>query len=177
MAGFIHDKLDIKLLVLYILDRAAAPIDFATLTDLAMCDNGVDYFRFAEAAAELADSGHLERRGELYAVTDKGRRVCSAGESSLSPVIRQRCDRRLDPLNRALKRKAQVRARVNEQPQGFDVCLSMDDDKGNLFSLTLLAPTREDAQRVADGFLAHPDRVYNGLLGVLLTDDDGGERA
>ena len=41
MAGFIHDKLDIKLLVLYIMDRAAAPIDFATLTDLSLCDSGV----------------------------------------------------------------------------------------------------------------------------------------
>ena len=177
MAGFIHDKLDIKLLVLYILDRAAAPIDFATLTDLAMCDSGVDYFRFAEAVAELTGSGHLDREGEFYAATDKGRRACSAGESSLSPVIRQRCDRRLAPLNQALKRKAQVRAQVNEQSQGFDVCLSMDDDKGSLFSLTLLAPTREDAQHIADGFLEHPDRVYNALLGVLLTNDDGGEHA
>lgn len=177
MAGFIHDKLDIKLLVLYILDRAAAPIDFATLTDLAMCDSGVDYFRFAEAVAELTGSGHLARQGEFYAATEKGHRACSAGESSLSPVIRQRCDRRLDPLNRALKRKSQVRARVDEQPQGFDVCLAMDDDKGSLFSLTLLSPTREDAQHIADGFLAHPDRVYNALLGVLLTNDDGGEHS
>ena len=62
-----------------------------------------------------------------------------------------------------------------EQPLGFDVCLSMDDDQGSLLSLTLLSPTREDAQRIADSFLAHPDRVYNGLLGVLLTNDDGGE--
>ena len=177
MAGFIHDKLDIKLLVLYILDRAAAPIDFATLTDLAMCDSGVDYFRFAEAVAELTGSGHLNQEGEFYTATDKGRRAFSAGESSLSPVIRQRCDRRLAPLNQALKRKAQVRAQVNEQSQGFDVCLSMDDDKGSLFSLTLLAPTREDAQHIADGFLEHPDRVYNALLGVLLTNDDGGEHA
>ena len=45
--GFIHDKLDIKLLILYIMDRVAAPIDFDTLTDLSMCDNGVDYFQFA----------------------------------------------------------------------------------------------------------------------------------
>ncbi|MBD5134034.1 MAG: DUF4364 family protein [Clostridiales bacterium] len=174
MAGFIHDKLDIKLLVLYIMDRVAAPIDFSTLTDLAMCDNGVDYFRFAEAVAELKDSGHLGRDGEYYAVTDKGRRTCAAGESSLSPVIRQRCDRRLDPLNRVLKRKSQVRAEVTEQPLGFDVCLSMDDDKGSLFSLTLLAPTHEDAQRVAGSFLDHPDRVYNALLGVLLTGNDEG---
>lgn len=175
MAGFIHDKLDIKLLVLYILDRAADSIDFATLTDLAMCDSGVDYFQFAEAVSELADSGHLEQQGDLYAITGKGRRACAAGESSLSPVIRQRCDRRLAPLNQALKRKAQVRAQVEEQPQGFDVHLSMDDDQGSLFSLTLLSPTREDAQRIADGFLAHPDRVYNSLLGVLLADGEGGD--
>ena len=175
MAGFIHDKLDIKLLVLYIMDRVAAPIDFATLTDLSMCDSGVDYFQFAEAVSELTDSGHLDQQGELYAVTGKGRWACSAGASSLSPVIRQRCDRRLGPLNETLKRKAQVRAEVREQPLGFDVGRSMDDDQGGLFSLTLLAPTREDAQRIADGFLDHPDRVYNGLLGVLLTNDDGGE--
>lgn len=172
MAGFIHDKLDIKLLVLYIMDRVAAPIDFNTLTDLSMCDSGVDYFQFAEAVSELTESGHLNQDGEFYAVTDKGRRTCAAGESSLSPVIRQRCDRRLAPLNQALKHKAQVRAQVKEQPQGFDVCLSMDDDQGNLFSLTLLSPTREDAQRIAGGFLEHPDRVYNGLLGVLLTNDE-----
>ena len=172
MAGFIHDKLDTKLLVLYIMDRAAAPIDFATLTDLAMCDDGVDYFQFAEAVAELTASGHLERQGETCAVTDKGRRACAAGESSLSPVIRQRCDRRLAPLNQALKRRAQVRAQVQEQPQGFTVRLSMDDDQGSLLSLTLLSPTREDAQGMADRFLLHPDRVYNGILGVLLTNDD-----
>lgn len=171
--GFIHDKLDIKLLILYIMDRVAAPIDFATLTDLSMCDSGVDYFQFAEAAAELTDSGHLDQQKDAYSITEKGRRACTAGESSLSPVVRQRCDRRLAPLNQALKRKAQVRARVEEAPQGFDVCLSMDDDQGSLFSLTLLSPTGEDAQRIADRFLAHPDRVYNGLLGVLLTDDEG----
>lgn len=175
MAGFIHDKLDIKLLVLYIMDRAAGPIDFTTLTDLSMCDNGVDYFQFAEAVSELTDSGHLDQQGEFYSISGKGRRACTAGASSLSPVVRQRCDRRLAPLNQALKRKAQVRAQVKKQSQGFDVCLSMDDDQGSLFSMTLLSPTQEDAQRIANGFLEHPDRVYNGLLGVLLTNDDGSD--
>lgn len=166
--GFIHDKLDIKLLVLYLMDRAAAPIDFSTLTDLTMCDSGVDYFQFAEAVSELLESGHLSQDGELYAITGKGRRTCAAGESSLSPVIRQRCDQRLAPLNQALKRKAQVRAQLRPQPLGFDVCLSMDDEQGSLFSLTLLAPSQEDGQRIADQFLQHPDRIYNGILGVLL---------
>ena len=170
--GFIHDKLDIKLLVLYIMDRVAAPIDFATLTDLALCDSGVDYFQFAEAAAELLESGHLTQDGEFYAVTGKGQRACAAGESSLSPVIRRRCDQRLAPLNQALKRKAQVRAELRPQSGGYDVCLMMDDDQGSLFSLTLLAPSQEDGQRIADQFLRHPDRIYNGILGVLLPEQD-----
>ena len=171
--GFIHDKLDIKLLVLYIMDRAAAPIDFATLTDLAMCDSGVDYFQFAEAVSELLGSGHLSQDGEFYAVTGKGRRACADGASSLSPVIRRRCDQRLAPLNEALKRKAQVRAELRPQAGGgYDVCLAMDDDQGSLFSLTLLAPSQEDGQRIADHFLRHPDRIYNGILGVLLPEQD-----
>lgn len=175
MAGFIHDKLDIKLLVLYIMDHVSAPIDFDTLTDLAMCDSGVDYFQFAEAVSELTGSGHLEQQEDVYAVTDRGRRAGAAGESSLSPIIRQRCDRRLAPLNQALKRKAQVRAQVEEQPLGFQVSLSMDDDQGSLFSLTLLAPTQADAQRLAERYLAHPDRIYNALLGVLLADGEEAE--
>ena len=171
MAGFIHDKLDVKLLVLYIMARAAAPIDFATLTDLSMCDSGVDYFRFAEAVSELLDSGHLSRREEFYSITDKGRNAEADVKSSLSPVVRRRCDQRLAPLNQALKRKAQVRAETSPRSDGCSVRLSMDDDEGALFSLTLLAPTQEDGQRIADYFLRHPDRVYNGILGVLLTDD------
>ena len=170
--GFIHDKLDIKLLVLYIMDRVAAPIDFTTLTDLAMCDSGVDYFQFAESAAELVESGHLTRDGEFYAATDKGRRACAAGESSLSPVVRRRCDQRLVPLNQALKRKAQVRSELRPQNGGYDVCLTMEDDQGSLLSLTLLAPSQEEGQRIADRFLRHPDRIYNGILGVLLADPD-----
>lgn len=173
--GFIHDKLDIKLLVLYIMGRVAAPIDFATLTDLSMCDGGVDYFQFAEAVAELLDSGHLAQDGEFYSSTDKGRRACAAGESSLSPVLRRRCDQRLAPLNQALKRKAQVRSEVRPQSGGYDVCLAMDDDQGSLFSLTLLAPSKEDGQRIADQFLQHPDRIYNGILGALLPDQDRSE--
>lgn len=177
MAGFIHDKLDTKLLVLYIMDRIAAPIDFATLTDLSMCDSGVDYFQFAEAVSELLESGHLTQDGELYSATEKGRRACAAGETSLSSVVRRRCDQRLTPLNQALKRKAQVRAEVREQPLGFDVCLTMDDDQGSLFSLTLLAPSQEEGQRIAGYFLQHPDRIYNGILGVLLPEHDRSDQS
>lgn len=169
--GFIHGKLDIKMLTLYILAHLAAPIDFGTLTDLVMCDDGVDYFLYAEGVAELLESGHAEKIDEHYIATEKGRRNSSDLESSLPAVIRSRCDQRLLPLNAALKRKAQVRSEVTPlETGGVSVKLMLDDDQGELFSLTLLAASAKDGEDIARRFSEHPDRIYNGILGVLLTD-------
>lgn len=172
--GFIHSKLDIKLLILYIMARVAAPIDFSTLTDLAMCDDGVDYFNFAESVGELLDSGHLSQDGEYYSITDKGLRNGANTETSLSPVIRSRCDKRLAPLNEALKRKAQIRSQVTTDPDSGDVTLhlNMDDDNGSLLSLSVLVGTENEGQKIAEYFSKHPDRVYNGILGVLFSDEN-----
>lgn len=169
--GFIHGKLDIKMLTLYLLSRVAAPIDFATLTDLAMCDDGVDYFLFAEGVSELLESGHAEKDGEVYIATEKGRRSCVDLESSLPSVIRKRCDQRLAPLNAALKRKSQVRSEIVSLSDGsVSVKLTLNDDSGELFSLSLLAASTEDGEGIVRRFTDHPDRIYNGILGVLLSD-------
>lgn len=174
MAGFIHGKLDIKLLLLYLLSRAAAPIDFPTLTDLALCDPGVDYFLFAEAAAELADSGHLRVEQGLYAITDKGRRNSADSESSLSPVVRRRCDLRLTQLNAELRRRDQVRATVEPGDGGtFVLRLALDDEAGNLLSLDLLTPSEEQSLRMADRFRAQPEMIYHSILAALLDPEEG----
>ncbi len=170
--GFIHGKLDIKMLTLYILAHVAAPIDFSTLTDLVMCDDGVDYFLFAEGVSELLESGHLEKNDDYYIATEKGIRNSADLESSLPSVIRKRCDQRLAPLNAALKRKSQVRSQIIPlESGGVSVRLILDDDQGELFSLSLLAATQEDGDEIARRFTEHPDRIYNGILGVLLSDN------
>lgn len=167
--GFIHDKLDIKLLVLYILNRAAAPIDFATLTDLAMCDPGVDYFQFAESVSELEATEHLTLKDGLYAITDKGRRNGADCESSLSSVVRKRCDKRLMELNAVLRRNAQVRASVEPLESGeFTIHLSLDDAAGNLLTIDLLTASEPQGQQIAQRFRTHPETIYNGVLGILL---------
>ena len=62
--GYIQSELDLKLLVLYIMARTAAPITFLQLLDLALCDAGVDYFSLTEAVNHLAETEHLSLEGE-----------------------------------------------------------------------------------------------------------------
>lgn len=167
--GFIHDKLDIKFLILYLAARTAAPVDFPTLTDLTMCDGGVDYFEFTEAVSELVETGHLALEDNLYTITDKGRRDGAACESSLPYSVRHKCNGNLARLNSVLRRNAQIRAQVLPREEGgFTVRLTLDDDSGNLLSLDLFSPSQEQAQRLTGAFQARPERVYNDILSSLL---------
>ena len=169
--GFIHDKLDIKFLILYIMSRVAAPIDMPTLADLTMCDEGVDYFDVAEAAAELVSTEHLLLEDERYSITEKGRKNGAICESSLPYSVRVKCDKNVTKLNSRLRRDAQVRSeRIPRNDGTFTLRLALDDEHGNLLTVDMLAATEQQCDRLSEQFKAHPEQIYNGILDVLLTD-------
>lgn len=171
--GFIHDKLDIKFLILYLMDRVAGPVDFAALAELTFCDDGVEYFDFAESVAELVETGHLRLEDDRYTITDKGRRNGKICESSLAYSVRRKCDRNLAKLNAVLRRNAQVRTEVLPRPDGsVTLRLILDDDKGNVMTLDLLTVSEEQAGQLAEGFRTQPERLYDNILQTLLGPDE-----
>lgn len=173
--GFIHDKLDIKFLILYLMSRTEGAINFATLTDLAMCDEGVDYFLFSQAVSELVASEHLQIENDLYSITEKGRKNGEICESSLPFSVRQRCDQNLSKLNAKLRFDAQIRAEVKpRETEGFTVRLILDDHQDNLMTLELYCPTQEQADHQAAAFRAAPDQIYRAVLSALA--DSGTEQ-
>ena len=166
--GYIHDKLDLKMLELYLLARAAGPIEPNTLADLVLRHEGVDYFDFAEATAELVESGHFTLDDLGYAITDKGRNASADTEVSLPYSVRRRCGQDLAPVNAALRRNAQIRGETVERDNGdLAARLTLDDDGGNLLTIELLCPSREQAQRMIEAFKARPEQVYNDVLEAL----------
>lgn len=168
--GFIRQPLDVKLLILYIMSRVAAPIDLDTLTDLALCDEGVDYFLFAQALDQLIESGHLLKDdGGCYAITDKGRTNGGIMESSLPIVVRGRCDRSLARVNATLRRDAQITAQVTQDaPDRCQVELGLRDDLGPLFDLRLSVPSQAQGESIAQRFRERPEDTFNTILTCLL---------
>ena len=148
--GFIQDEMDLKLLVLYIMARIAAPITFLQLLELALCDAGVDYFSLTQAVEHLVETEHLSREGERYAITEKGRRNSEICESSLPYSVRRRCDDNLVRVNETLMREQQVQGEVLPNPDGTcTVRLRLADDSGPLLELSLLMPAAGQGERAA----------------------------
>ena len=160
-------------LILYFMARVAAPIDFPTLTELTVCDDGIGYFEFAEAVSELVESGHLTLEDGLYSITEKGRENGAACESSLPYSVKRNCSAQLVKLNGILRRNAQVRAETEPRPEGgYSARMFLDDDGGNLFTLELFCGSQEQANRLAESFKAEPERIYNEVLSALLEHEE-----
>ncbi len=166
--GFIQDELDLKLLVLYIAARAAAPITFLQLLELALCDAGVDYFSLTQAVGHLVETGHLSQEGERYAITEKGRHNSEICQSSLPFSVRRRCDENLVTLNEALRREQQVQSGVTPHPDGTcTVRLALFDDRGALMELNVLSPSLAQGDELAARFKRAPEQMFHRLLAAL----------
>jgi len=171
--GFIHNELDLKLLVLYIMDRAAGPLTFLQLLELALCDAGVDYFSLTQAVDHMVSTGQLSKEGERYAITEKGRRNSEICRSSLPYSVRLHCDDNLERLNEALRLEAQVQTAVEPNRDGtVTLRLQLNDLDAPLLRLSLLVPDQARAQEMAGRFRADPARLYH-TISRLLTQDGG----
>lgn len=167
--GFIQNELDLKLLVLYIMDRAVAPITFLQLLDLALCDAGVDYFSLTEAVDHLTQTEHLKLDGELYSITDKGRRNIEICQSSLPYSVRLRCDENLVKLNDALMRQAQVQTGLQPNEDGTcTVRLYLADEAGPLMELKLISPSLAQGQTLTSKFQQAPEAIYHEIMALLI---------
>lgn len=170
--GFIHDKLEIKFLILYIAARVIEPVPFDTMLDLTLCDDAIDYFDFSDCLADLVKTEHLTLSDEgLYGITDKGRRNSEICESNLPYSVRLRCDKNLATCNRRLRRMSQVKATAAQRPNGtWSVELSLSDDMGSVMELELMMVREDMARAVEKRFRQSPERLYGQIVDLLLSD-------
>ncbi|BAK99650.1 hypothetical protein OBV_24520 [Oscillibacter valericigenes Sjm18-20] len=175
--GFIHDKLEIKFLILYIAARVIEPVPFDIMLELTLCDDAIDYFDFSDCLADLVKTGHLTLSEDgLYAITDKGQRNSEICESNLPYSVRLRCDKNLADCNRRLRRKSQVQASSSQRPNGtWTVSLSLSDDMGSVMDLNLMMVQEDMARAVEKRFRQSPERLYSQIVDLLLSDGQDGK--
>ena len=166
--GFIREKLDIKILILFILKRMTAPINFDKLSELTLCDDGISYFDFAECVDELVKTDHIYFNGETYVITDKGERNGSVTESSIPYSVRLKAEKSTAALNAEIARNAMIfTGREMKRGGGFDVSLSLSDGIDEIMSMNLFASSEAQAEQIEEGFRKNAESLYNMIINKL----------
>ena len=165
--GFIHEKLDIKILILFILRRLPGTVDPETLMELCQCDGGIGYFDYSDCLSELVATGHVEENGDGYRITEKGARNADAVESSLPYSVRVKAARLLAPVEERLRREAMIVARHESGGAGCFVELGMSDGKGDIARLRLLCADEEQARRIEKRFRRDAEGYYQRIMEML----------
>ena len=166
--GFIRDKLEIKFLILYIASRVPESIPLAELQELTMCDDGIDYFDFAECLNDLVSTEHLILSDDQYRITAKGLRNSEICESSLPYSVRIRADKNIASYHKLLLRRNQVQSSISERDNGtYTVRLLLRDDVDCVMDLELMVATEEMAKDLAERFKKNPEQLYSGMLSAL----------
>ena len=167
--GFIHEKLDIKLLILFVLGRLGEPVDIATLTDLTFVDAGIDYFDFSDCVAELLATGHITETGGHLSITEKGLRDGKATEGSIPYSVRRRAEKKATMLVRVQRRNAMVKAEKKERPGGgFTVSLALSDGLGEILSMNLYAANDTQAAAMMKAFTRQAEQIYGQVVELLV---------
>jgi len=174
--GFIRDKLDIKVLILFILQRISEPVSLDELAELTLCDGAISYFDFAECVSELVASDHISADGDRYLITEKGARNGAITEGGLPYSVRVKAERSAAAANARLRREAMITtSREIRRGGGYTVSLALSDGIGEIMSMELLAANEKQAAALEDGFRTKAEEVFNHLIGMLLekqTDSD-----
>ena len=172
--GFIHDMLDVKVLILYVAARSNYPMTNQEIYELCYQDECLSYFDVCTAIPEMVKSGHLEEVEEgKYQITEKGRRDGELTQDSIAYTVKQRAEDAVARYNRQIRRSSFVKTQVIPREKGdYSVIMSLDDELGNLMTLELLAPDQRQAVRLSRLLEKKAETVYNLTMAELLDDED-----
>ena len=172
--GFIHDMMDVKVLILFVMTRCGYPVTCQEIYELCYQDDCLSYFDVCTAIPEMVKSGHLKAlEKEKYEITPKGKADGSLTEDSIAFTVKQRAENAVARFNRQMRRSSFVKTQVIPREGGdFSVIMALDDEMGNLMTLELVAPDQRQAVRLSRLFEKKAETVYNLTMAELLDDED-----
>ena len=172
--GFIHDMLDVEVLILFVMARVSYPVTSNEIYELCYQDECLSYFDVCTAIPEMVKSGHLkETEDQKYEITEKGRADGALTEDSIAFTVKQRAENAVARFNRQIRRSSFVKTQVIPRENGdYSVIMALDDEMGNLMTLELVAPDQRQAVRLGKLFEKKAEMVYNLTMSELLDDED-----
>ncbi len=160
---------DIKVFMLYVLDRISYPIAHKTFIDIVSGATEEISLRYDEAIKELCQSGHVifdeVEHERYYMISDMGKMVASELYDTLDKELLEKSLRvaakYISFIDRGVSTSSVIEA---GEKNGFTVTLSANTPDGEIMCLKLQLKSKAEAEKIKAKFDARPESVYRGIL-------------
>lgn len=168
--GFIHDILDVKVLILYVMSLVETPVSAQTIYEFCYQDESLSYFDVQASIPQMVTSGHLmQQDDDLYVITEKGRGAGEVTWDAIAFPVRERARIAVENYNHNQKREQFLRSSIEEKENGTCVVhLGLDDMDGPVMDLAITAPSLQQARRLEKSYHANAERVHQSVMAALL---------
>lgn len=169
--GFIREKVDIKILILFVLRRLPYEVEPTMLAEICRCDDGIDYFDYQDCISELIETDNINENEYGMIITAKGVKNADELESSIPFSVRNSALKKLEPVRREMQRMALIDAGHSTDEDGLcKVHLSMSDGTAEIIEIELLCDNEKTAGRIERNFRHNAEEYYQKFMEMLSAD-------
>ena len=179
-----HSPQQVKVFILYLLEKVGYPLDYNDLATIVIRDGFVDYFDFVTYFHELLEMGHISKIGkdsedeneapishdhDTYTVTETGRMIAKGlADDLLLAAVREKSYISAMRHLSLEKRGAVINHDIEQVGDGTYIFhCSIKDCDGLAFDLALRADSFMQVSRMRMNFEDKPDVVYRGIVALV----------
>ena len=161
-----------KLMILYTIDAASAPLKKSLVTDCIIDQDYTDYMTVQTAIGELKDGGFLtsfeEGGAQWLSLTPDGSKTLSLFLGNLNEAVRTDCLTYLRNHNLQLRDASSVSASYQRSTNGeFETLLSAKDRGTILAEIRMTVPDEEIAKSICENWKDKNAQIYAYLTEQL----------
>ncbi len=169
------DKNEIKIFILYLMDRIGYPLSLNDVSSILYQENLVSYFDCGDCFTELMDAKHIVDSGSRneagdfeYVVSPTGLKIATELNDKISPWIKEvsyrSAIRNLSFVKRGAKTECTKVALGNSK---FNVHCEIIEQGKKIFDVTLEVDSEKEADKILFNFPRKPEIVFRGALALL----------
>ena len=169
------DKNEIKIFILYLMDRIGHPLTLNDVSAILYQENLVSYFDCGDCFTELVDAKHIVDSGErddsgdiAYIVSGTGVQIATELSDKISPWIKDVSYRSAIRNLSFVKRGAKTECYKTPIGNGkYSVHCEIIEQGKKIFDVTLDVDSENEADKILYNFPRKPEIVFRGSLALL----------
>ena len=172
MAYCFDDKIDVKLIALFIIDNFKMPVPNSFIVDTLALEPFVNYFDLRQQMGELEDEElvtyYIENNDRFYSLTQKGTQALEFFSLRIPKTVRERLLRTIKIKIKDLKNALSIKAdyeKVNDME--YNVSLGISEGNFDMFNVSISVSDELMAKKMCAAFKNNPQSLYSEFLSIL----------